>query len=552
MAEVAQEHSSLVLGRYRPLRPLGSGGSGSVWLARDARTGRAVALKTVARTGTAGARAEREAAAAAQLDHPNCLRAYALARDAQHVYIVYEYVPGHTFREALTADLLDDEDALEAAAQILDGLAHAHVRGIVHRDVKPANVLLADAEDISVRLLDFGLALVTEEETLTAVGDVPGTLAYISPERLRGKQAGPPADIWSVGVLLWEALAGRHPFGSGKFLELAKRIERGAPSLANARPDLPRAVVRLVDSALTVDARKRPSARKLAASLRSAQTGYDSATPAVHTAVTRHAAAGGHAAAAALYVGWTSSTFSFFPAYWPLGLAATAALASVLSARVGLAFALAVPVLPLGNLSSGLAIVYAIAALAWLVSFWTRPRGGLMLLGGPLLAPLGLTALLPALALVAGGAARRALAVAGAVFAAAVVAGTQPLDVAELERPSVVASALWSAISAERPLVLFAVVLAAAAVALPYARRRGPWGGAIFGAAFLAPALLVAPGSPWPIVGAAWLLASALSLEEPSKALHVRLPARSRWGGLRPASSLTGTAVGFRRPVVKR
>jgi hypothetical protein len=522
MAEVAQE--SLVLGRYRPLRPLGSGGSGSVWHARDVRTGRDVALKTVARTGTAGARAEREAAAAAQLDHPNCLRAYALARDAQHVYIAYEYVPGRTLREAFVADVLDDEDALEAAAQILDGLAHAHARGIVHRDVKPANVLLVDGPNISVRLLDFGLALVTEEETLTAAGDVPGTLAYISPERLRGRQAGPPADVWSVGVLLWEALAGRHPFGSGKFLELAKRIERGAPSLGNARPDLPRAIVRLVDSALAVDAHKRPSARKLAAGLRSARDGHTVGALPAPAAVSNHAAVAGHAVVTALYAGWTSATFPFFPAHWPLGLAAAAAVASLLSARVGLMFALAVPVLPLGNLSSALAIVYAIAALAWLVAFWTRPRGALVLIGGPLLSPLGLTALLPALALAAGGAARRALAAAAAVFAAAVVAGTQPLDVAELERPTAVASTLWSAISTERPLALFALVLAAAAVALPYARRRGPWGGALFGAAFLAPALLVAPGSAWPIVGAAWLLAIALSLEEPSKTLHVRLP----------------------------
>jgi hypothetical protein len=234
----------------------------------------------------------------------------------------------------------------------------------------------------------------------------------------------------------------------------------------------------------------------------------------------------GHAVAAALYAGWASSAFAFFPAHWPLGLAATAALASVLSSRVGLAFALAVPVLPLGNVSSGLAIVYAIAAVAWLAAFWTRPRGALLLVGGPLLAPVGLTALLPALALAAGGPARRALAVAGAVFAGAVVAGTQPLDVAELEKTSAVASALWGAIAAERALALFALALAAAAAALPYARRRGPWGGAIFGAAFLAATVLVAPGSPWPIVGAAWLLAIALSLEAPSKALHVRLPVR--------------------------
>jgi serine/threonine protein kinase len=187
--------NGLVLGRYRPLRPLGSGGMGSVWHALDEKRDREVALKIVPRTGTAGPRAEREATAAAQLEHPACLRAYALARDDGHVYIAYEYIPGRTFRHALDHGELDDERAVEAAAQILEGLAHAHERGIVHRDVKPSNVLLADGPAVSVRLLDFGLALMTEEETLTAAGDVPGTLAYISPERLRGKPAEPATDV---------------------------------------------------------------------------------------------------------------------------------------------------------------------------------------------------------------------------------------------------------------------------------------------------------------------------------------------------------------------
>ena len=99
-AALALEGVELVLNRYRPLRPLGSGGSGSVWLARDEQTGLEVALKIVAREGKAAARAEREAAAAARLRHPSCLRAYAFARDPRHVYIAYEFVPGRTFREA--------------------------------------------------------------------------------------------------------------------------------------------------------------------------------------------------------------------------------------------------------------------------------------------------------------------------------------------------------------------------------------------------------------------------------------------------------------------
>src|SRR5437762_8105566 len=163
---LAVEGSGLMLGRYRPLRPLGSGGSGSVWLARDEQTGLDIALKIVPREGKAAARAEREAQAAAQLRHPSCLRAYAFARDPRHVYIAYEYVPGQTFREAMRAGELNDSSAIEACAQICDGLAHAHAAGILHRDVKPSNVLLADGDRVSARVLDFGLAQMADAETL--------------------------------------------------------------------------------------------------------------------------------------------------------------------------------------------------------------------------------------------------------------------------------------------------------------------------------------------------------------------------------------------------
>src|SRR5436190_4549863 len=244
-AALAFEGAGLVLNRYRPLRPLGSGGSGSVWLARDEQTGLDVALKIVAREGKAAARAEREAAAAARLRHPSCLRAYAFARDSRHVYIAYEFVPGQTFREALRAGELNDSSAIEACAQICDGLAHAHSAGILHRDVKPSNVLLADGERVRARVLDFGLAQMAEAETLTEAGDVPGTLAYISPERLVGGEATPAADVWAVGVMLWEALAGRHLFWRGSMLETARAIEAGARPLGALRPDLPKRLLRL-------------------------------------------------------------------------------------------------------------------------------------------------------------------------------------------------------------------------------------------------------------------------------------------------------------------
>src|ERR687888_1226480 len=267
-AALAFDGAGLVLDRYRPLRPLGSGGSGSVWLARDERTGLDVALKIVSREGKAGHRAEREAAVAARLRHERCLRAYTCGSDARHVYVAYEYAPGRTLRDALRAGEVRDSDAVEAGVQVLQGLAHAHARGVVHRDVKPANVLLADGDGISVRLLDFGLAQTDDAETLTAVGDVPGTLAYIPPERLAGQVSGPAGDVLAVGVLLWEALAGIPPFWTSSPLETVRAIARGAPSLAEARPDLPRALTAAVDEALALDPARPPTAPRLAHALR--------------------------------------------------------------------------------------------------------------------------------------------------------------------------------------------------------------------------------------------------------------------------------------------
>ena len=260
----------LVLDRYRPLRPLGRGGSGSVWLARDERTGLEVALKIVPREGKRASRAAREMEAASRLRHERCVRAYDFGGDSGHVYIAYEYIHGHTLRELLRSGKLRDREAVEAGAQILDALAHAHRLGIVHRDVKPSNVLVEESSKLSIRLLDFGLAQFDEADTLTAVGDVPGTLAYIAPERLTGGDATAASDVWAVGVLLWEALAGQHPFWGVPLPQVAAAIQAGAKPIGDVRPDLPAPIAAAVASALTVDPAQRPSAERLAAALRAA------------------------------------------------------------------------------------------------------------------------------------------------------------------------------------------------------------------------------------------------------------------------------------------
>ena len=521
-----------MLGRYRPIRPLGSGSSGSVWLAVEDESGIEVALKIVPREGNAGARAEREASAAAKLRHERCLRAHALARDPGHVYIVYEYVPGRTLREAIREDTLDDAEMLEAGAQILDGLANAHAHGVVHRDVKPANVLLADGPDTSVKLFDFGLAVMHEHETLTAVGDIPGTLAYISPERLRGDAARPAADVWAVGVLLWEALAGRHPFWSGSLLDTARQIEEGAPSLATVRPDLDRAIVECVDRALAVDPRKRPSARALAARLRKVAPALRRSrrrpprlTLAPAAAVRRVVPAG----AAVLFTAWSAGALPFFPAGWPLALAALAGVVALWNQRLALAFCLAVPVLPLGNYALGLAVLYAAAALAWLVLSWRDPEAGLFLTAGPLLASVGLIAALPVAGLAIANPIRRGIQVAMAVLVAAAVAGASRLDrlgIAASDRPGEAAGAVVR--SLERVTIVQAVVLGLVAVALPFARTRGPWAAAALAAFFMAAQLLAAPSlASAPIVGTAWLICLAV-VAEPYVRARLRRDAEHR------------------------
>jgi hypothetical protein len=526
---VALTENHLVLGRYRPLRPLGSGGGGSVWLAHDEHAGRDVALKVVEREGKPGARAEREVDAATRLRHPRCLRALALARDDRHVYVAYPYVAGRTLRDALRGGALDDWSAVEAAAQVLEALAHAHAKGVVHRDVKPANVMLEEGEEISVRLLDFGLAQLEHADTLTAVGDVPGTLAYIAPERLAGEEATGAADVWAVGVLLWEALVGRHPFWAVSPLETARRVERGAQPLAELRPDLPRELCRAVDRMLSVDLPKRPSAKQALNLLRTVEEGRMERHRAKTSPIVMRERAP-HAVLAASFAGGTAFLLPFFPTGWPFLLGALAGLVAFLSPTAGLAVALAVPVLPLGNISLGLAVLYLPLAVGWLLLFARDARSSLLFLAGPLLALLNLLPLVPVVSLGARGLVRRAAlalaAVAATIGTVALVGlrlpltgepAPRPRGVSGAEAPGTALDSLTAALSSRPTIIAAMVILAAAAASAGLARSRGLWGVAAWGSGFLA-ALLLAPlaagGAPVAAVWAApavWLAAGALA-----------------------------------------
>ncbi|HLY94904.1 MAG TPA: serine/threonine-protein kinase [Gaiellaceae bacterium] len=523
---LALEGSGLVLDRYRPLRPLGSGGSGSVWLARDEQTGLEVALKIIAREGKAAVRAEREAAAAARLRHPHCLRAYAFDHDSSSVYIAYEFVPGKTFREALRAGELVDKTAIEACAQVSDALAHAHAEGILHRDVKPSNVLLADGDGVSVRLLDFGLARMAEEETLTAQGDVPGTLAYISPERLAGENASEASDVWAIGVMLWESLVGRHPFWQTALLDTARAIEAGAPSLYELRADLPKPLVELVDRTLSRDPARRPSAAELARTLRGAAAPRTRKSRKQVARPVRIAAG----ILAAAFAAVTATALPFFPPTWTYGLALAVGAVAFLRARLGLALALAVPILPLGNISLGLAVLYAAFAVAWLLLCWPQPRTGLLFALGVFLAPIAALGLVPLATVGVRAAPRRAAIAAAAVLAGAVTAGLRHgslpftgtraplgLGVAGSTDPLDVAGSLARAAGAHPPLLLAAGILALVAAALPRAREHGYWGAAALGGGMLVLSLLAVPlAVVAPLAVAAAVTAAAVAFAKPS------------------------------------
>lgn len=526
----ASSPAELVLDRYRPLSPIGSGGSGSVWLARDERSGRQIALKIVSREGKAGSRAEREVEAAARLRHRRCLRTLDFASDEDHVYIAYEHVAGKTLRQHLRDGVMDDGKAIEACAQILDALAHAHAQGIIHRDVKPANVLLVDGPEIDVRLVDFGLARFAEAETLTELGDIPGTLAYISPERLAGETATAAADVWGVGVILWEALVGWHPFWAGSALETARRIESGAPSLRALRPDLPRALRDAVESALAVNPFDRPGAGELARALRIAlERAHEHRRDYTRSPSVRlrkpDCARIANALASAAIVAWGTSQFPFYPVHTQAPLAILAAAISFARPRGGSLMALSLLVLPLGNYSLGLALVFAIAAAAWAVFTAGNPYQLQLPVLGPLAASIGALFLLPLALMRVRGALRRAALVfvsfvwaivfAGMNGAALPPTGIEPplgLGIEGSISPTAVAGVLIRTVSEEPALLATGCLLALFAAALPVARKHERWGGAVSGAALVLGLLPFREVHYGPVLAGAWLSAILLAL----------------------------------------
>ncbi|HSD66565.1 MAG TPA: serine/threonine-protein kinase, partial [Vicinamibacteria bacterium] len=258
------------LGPYELVGPLGAGGMGEVYLARDTRLGREVALKVLP-TETAHdpnrlARFEREARAVAALNHPNIVTVHAIEEIEGRRVIAMERVAGRPLSALIEPRGLPLARVLEIAVPIADALSAAHERGVVHRDLKPANVMVSD--EGRVKVLDFGLAKwvsppagvdsAAPTATRSAEGAVLGTVPYMAPEQLRGHDVDARADIFSLGVTLYEMAAGARPFQGGSSADLTAAILRGEPPpLEMARPDLPASFVRLVARCLEKDPRRR-------------------------------------------------------------------------------------------------------------------------------------------------------------------------------------------------------------------------------------------------------------------------------------------------------
>ena len=259
-----------IAGRYKLEDRLGFGGMSQVHLAFDQRLERRVAVKLLAEhlaeDPTFVSRFQREAQAAARLIHPNIVQVFDSGQDERtgQYFIVMEYIEGQSCAEILRDDgWVEVDEAVAIIEQACEGLHYAHRHGVVHRDVKPGNLLRS--RDGEVKLADFGIAKATEQSSITQVGSVLGTAAYLAPEQARGEEAGPRADLYALGVVTYQLISGRLPYEAASLTELALKQQQEEPAMldslvAAVTPELAEAVA----IALALDPRDRyESAREM-------------------------------------------------------------------------------------------------------------------------------------------------------------------------------------------------------------------------------------------------------------------------------------------------
>ncbi len=282
-----------IAGRYQLQDRLGFGGMSTVHLAFDKRLERRVAVKLLAEhlaeDPTFVSRFQREAQAAARLIHPNIVQVFDSGQDERtgQYFIVMEYIEGQSCAEILRDDgWVEVDEAVAIIEQACEGLHYAHRHGVVHRDVKPGNLLRS--RDGEVKLADFGIAKATEQSSITQVGSVLGTAAYLAPEQARGEEAGPRADLYALGVVTYQLISGRLPYEAASLTELALKQQQEEPAMldslvAAVTPELAEAVA----LALALDPRDRyESAREMGRAINDGALGI---SPAQHLEPSRGA-----------------------------------------------------------------------------------------------------------------------------------------------------------------------------------------------------------------------------------------------------------------------
>jgi hypothetical protein len=231
-----------------------------------------VAIKVIPReAGVDDHTAEREARVAARLNHPSVVALYELGGDEHNVFLVSELVDGRALSQLIADDALSDRDIARIGATLCDGLVHAHQRGVIHRDVKPQNVMVVAEPAVGAgfaKLTDFGVAHLTGDDGLTRTGDVVGTLAYMAPEQADGQRVTWEADVYSLALTLFEAWTGYNPVRRRGAAATARQLGKRLPSLARERRDLPIELCAMVDSALDPHPARRPRPEDLAIVLR--------------------------------------------------------------------------------------------------------------------------------------------------------------------------------------------------------------------------------------------------------------------------------------------